>query len=118
MNFRYDGVPTLCFICGMIGHGDKLCEKMFDTQLVAIEKPYGAWMKAEPRRRNHIMRAKWLRQGGKSPVAFPVEQSDDGGRKMVTIIDAVKDHNPVNLGNIPDKTTSLKQTGGGVCYVI
>lgn len=34
-----------------------------------IEKPYGAWMKAEPRRRNYTSGAKWLRQGSSFPEA-------------------------------------------------
>ncbi|KAL8104293.1 hypothetical protein AgCh_028496 [Apium graveolens] len=77
VNFRYEGVPTFCFICGMIGHGEKFCEKIFDTPLEEIEKPYGVWMRAEPRRRNHTMGAKWLRQGGKNPVSFPVATTAD-----------------------------------------
>lgn len=23
VNFKYEGIPTFCFICGMIGHSDK-----------------------------------------------------------------------------------------------
>lgn len=33
-----------------------------------IERPYGAWMKAEPRRRSYTMGSKWLRPGGVLPV--------------------------------------------------
>lgn len=33
-----------------------------------IEKPYDSWMCAEPRRRNHTIGAKWLRQGSLAPV--------------------------------------------------
>lgn len=49
VNFRYESVPTFCYICGMIGHGEKFCEMIFDIPLDQIEKPYGAWMKAEPK---------------------------------------------------------------------
>lgn len=62
VNFRYEGVPTFCFIYGMIGHGEKFCEKMFDATMEEIEKPYGVWMKAEPRCRTHTMGAKWLQK--------------------------------------------------------
>lgn len=40
INFKYEGIPTFCFICGMIGHSDKFCEKLFDTPEGMIEKPY------------------------------------------------------------------------------
>lgn len=63
VNFRYEEVPTFCFICGMMGHNENFCDKIFDTPLESIEKPYGIWMKAEPRRRNHTIGSKWLRQG-------------------------------------------------------
>ncbi|KAK1380771.1 hypothetical protein POM88_027515 [Heracleum sosnowskyi] len=113
VNFRYEGIPTFCFICGMIGHGEKFCEKIFDTPVEQIEKPYGAWMKAEPRRRSHTMGAKWLRQGGKNPVEFPAERTEDDGRKVVTTEDAVNDQNPDNLGNRTDVQIIPKQTGMG-----
>lgn len=54
-NFKYEGVPTICFICGLICHEEKFCERLFDTSLELIEKPYGSWMRAEPRRRTHTM---------------------------------------------------------------
>ena len=28
-NFKYERLPSFCFICGLIGHIDKLCEKVF-----------------------------------------------------------------------------------------
>lgn len=41
VNFKYEGVPTFCFICGLIGHSDKLCEKLFETSEGIMKKPYG-----------------------------------------------------------------------------
>lgn len=72
VNFKYEGIPTFCFICGFIGHSEKFCEKIFDTPADQITKPYGVWMRAEPKRRTHSMGAKWLRQGGVTPTKFPV----------------------------------------------
>lgn len=69
VNFEYEVVPTFCFICGVIGHSDKFYEKLFDTPMELIQRPYGPWIRAEPRRRNHIIEAKWLRPGGSLPVA-------------------------------------------------
>lgn len=61
VNFKYEGIPMFCFICGFVGHSDKLCEKLFDMPEDNIEKPFGTWMCAEPRRRMHTMGSKWLR---------------------------------------------------------
>ncbi|KAK1372281.1 hypothetical protein POM88_028474 [Heracleum sosnowskyi] len=50
-----------------------------------IKRPYGSWMRAEPRRRNHTIGSKWLRMGGVSPANNTTADSDD---KVVTEIDA------------------------------
>lgn len=66
----------------MVGHGEKFYEKIFDTPLEAIEKPYGAFMKAESRRRTHTIGAKWLVQPGRKILASPTteEKGKDGSR--------------------------------------
>lgn len=109
VNFRYKGILTFCFICGMIGHGEKFCDKIFEVPIEQIEKPYGAWMKAEPRRRIHIMGAKWPRQGGKNPVVFSVKQTEDEGRKVDTRKDSIKGKNPENSSNRMDMAITSQQ---------
>lgn len=108
-NFRNEGVPTFWFICGMIGHGEKFCEKLFDTPLEDIEKPYGAWMKAEPRRRNHTMGAKWLRQGGKNPVSFPGTTTGDSEGGIVATKSAETLHDPMIVGNKTDRVVTSSE---------
>lgn len=65
----------------------RFCEKLFDTPLDKIEKPYGAWKCAEPRRKLHTMGAKWLRPGGISPSARAREE--DGGVDNKSVIKIV-----------------------------
>lgn len=31
INFKYENVPIFCFICGTMGHSDKLCSRLFTT---------------------------------------------------------------------------------------
>lgn len=50
INFKYENVPMFCFICGIIRQSEKFCSKLFDTPENEIVKPYGAWMRAAPRR--------------------------------------------------------------------
>lgn len=81
VNFKYEAIPTFCFICGIIGHSDKFCERLFDTPTEQIEKPYGAWMRVEHRRKTHTIGSKWLRQGGvtvQSPAAGSGSKSISG----------------------------------------
>ncbi|KAK1387792.1 hypothetical protein POM88_015970 [Heracleum sosnowskyi] len=75
VNFKYEAIPTFCFIYGIIGHGERFCDRIFDTLIESIEKPYGAWLRADPRRKTHTMGAKWLRNGGR----FQVKNSGEGG---------------------------------------
>ncbi|KAK1383264.1 hypothetical protein POM88_020999 [Heracleum sosnowskyi] len=46
------------------GKSEKFCDKLFDTPLEQLEKPYGVWMRADSRRKTHTIGSKWLRQGG------------------------------------------------------
>lgn len=96
VNFKYEGAPTFRFICGLIGHSDKFCEKLFETPMELIERPYGVWMRAEPRRRSHTIGAKWLRPGGifsvnAAVVDDGVNQSNEvGGKNGIILSDSNK----------------------------
>ena len=43
VNFKHEAIPTFCFICGMVGHGDKFCERLFDNPGGNVQKAYGSW---------------------------------------------------------------------------
>lgn len=111
MNFKYESVPTFCFICGLMGHNEKFCHKIFDMPLEKIEKLYGIWMKAEPQRRNHTIGSKWLRQGfqtqGESPVNDMAGKNGGG-------IEVQNKSNPLFLGDqiISVKTNCVNEGRG------
>lgn len=98
VNFKYEGVPTFCFICGMISHSEKFCERIFDTPLDKIEKPYGVWMKAEPRRRYQTIGSKWLRQGRRIPTSTPMNETMENNRRVGIVDDAEGDYNTEKSG--------------------
>lgn len=108
VNFKYENIPTFCFICGLIGHSDKFCEKLFDTPAEKIVKPYGPFMKAEQRRRNHTIGSKWLRMGGGTRTA--AEEEED---KVVTEIVAIGiRQGDISATEMEIKSGDDKQAGG------
>lgn len=70
VNFKYEEIPTFCFICGMIGHGEKFCDKLFEMPMENIDKPYGAWLRAEPKKKTHTMGSKWSRNPNSAQATF------------------------------------------------
>lgn len=60
-NFKYEKLPTFCFICGIMGHSEKFCPKLFEISEQLIEKPYGLWMRAMPKKNLGRIGEKWLR---------------------------------------------------------
>lgn len=99
VNFMYEAIPTFCFICGMVGHGEKFCEKLFDTPIDQIEKPYGAWMRVGPRRRSHTLGSKWLRPGGIIPANNKVVSSGSGVMEVVAVENADNGYQGKKVGN-------------------
>ncbi|XP_019168528.1 PREDICTED: uncharacterized protein LOC109164448 [Ipomoea nil] len=75
IDFRYERLPTFCFLCGMIGHGDKWCRLALDRTVLSAEKLYGAWLRASARRGAPTQNQCWIpsqstaeRRNWKSPV--------------------------------------------------
>ncbi|KAF4383757.1 hypothetical protein G4B88_020079 [Cannabis sativa] len=68
--FRYESVPTFCFICGLMGHSERLCPRTFDTPPHLIVKPYGIGMKALPRRHQNFAPSPFLRSGKVATATF------------------------------------------------
>lgn len=44
----YERLPTFCFLCGILGHGEAKCPLRYEEEFVAPEGelPYGNWLRA------------------------------------------------------------------------
>uniref|UniRef100_A0A803QQI1 Reverse transcriptase domain-containing protein n=1 Tax=Cannabis sativa TaxID=3483 RepID=A0A803QQI1_CANSA len=102
VNFKYEDLPTFCFICRILGHSERFCDRLFDTPMHLIEKLYNLDLKAPPRRRHHNIGVEWLRTGpvansGSSTSQTSHQRSDTGGRQS----ESVQAHNQGSGINIP-----------------
>ncbi|KAF4355737.1 hypothetical protein G4B88_030337 [Cannabis sativa] len=61
--FRYENVPTFCFICGLMGHSECFCPRLFDNPKHLIVKPYSLHMKTASRRHQNFTESPYLRSG-------------------------------------------------------
>lgn len=105
ITFKYENVPTFCFICGIFGHTDKFCSKIFDTKESEIAKPYGVWMRAQPRRKNNLIGAKWLRNGGE---VVPESSNTMGDRRNPVPDQVVRDAQSVSDISLIDKNGNIQ----------
>lgn len=61
IEFKYERLPTFCFMCGKVGHSEKFCEFFFQNFSLLESKRFGAWLRT-PLRRNQNAGNRWLRE--------------------------------------------------------
>lgn len=76
-SFQFECLHTFCFYCGILGHSDQVCEKLYDSSLPRSEFRYDISLRANPRRASGVDSSKWIRQGGKFMRKDGVEKLDD-----------------------------------------
>uniref|UniRef100_A0A803NYG3 Endonuclease/exonuclease/phosphatase domain-containing protein n=1 Tax=Cannabis sativa TaxID=3483 RepID=A0A803NYG3_CANSA len=84
-NFKYERVPTFCFICGIMGHSERFCKKLYELPADRIDKPYSIEMKA-PSERNFLVGVSMVRYAKAACWSGDVgEDACRGGRCLSTI---------------------------------
>ncbi|XP_030510643.2 uncharacterized protein LOC115725309 [Cannabis sativa] len=128
-NFKYEHLPTFCFVCGIIGHSERLCPKRFECPIEQLSKPYGSGMRAQMKKKNYLIGAQWLRTGNENggaavggggdrlykagdevnahPKIMEVDSIDQGGNRDPLI---VGDKNKEKL--IMESVVCARQVGG------
>ncbi|MCI04686.1 hypothetical protein A2U01_0025733, partial [Trifolium medium] len=62
--FKYERLGTYCYICGMLGHSEMHCPKLFDAPDVVLKREWGPELRAEMGRKQSGGASKWLRDEG------------------------------------------------------
>lgn len=58
--FLYEKLPTFCLYCGILGHSDKFCEKLYARPGVGTDRAYGAYLRAQNSRSQSQIGETWL----------------------------------------------------------
>ncbi|XVF64371.1 hypothetical protein PTKIN_Ptkin09bG0164300 [Pterospermum kingtungense] len=62
VNFKYEKLPSFCFVCGLLGHVEQFCSKVFDQPNGDVRRDWGAWLRVLNRKSENLGGEKWLRE--------------------------------------------------------
>ena len=61
VDFKYECLNIFCFICGLLGHTERICPSLYENEGGNVIKPYSSWMKAPTRRGVMSSGERWLK---------------------------------------------------------
>ena len=50
MTFQFERLPTFCYGCGIIGHGERTCLHAFESEDAIVKRQFGPELQANNRR--------------------------------------------------------------------
>lgn len=63
---KYERLGDFCFTCGLMSHTERYCSKFLEKGSEEINREWGSWLRAPPRRMAGPAKSKFLREDGDS----------------------------------------------------
>lgn len=63
---KYERLGDFCFTCGLMSHTERYCSKFLEKGSGEIDREWGSWLRAPPRRMAGPVKSKFLREDGDS----------------------------------------------------
>lgn len=61
---KYEKLGDFCFLCGLLTHTERFCKRKLENEGEVMNKDWGHWLRAQPRRVGSSSKSKWLRDEG------------------------------------------------------